>query len=436
MVNKVLVVAYYFPPAGLSGVQRTVKFVKYLPQSDWLPIILTTENDTYHAYDTSMLAEIPQDVEIYRTKQTDITRFLPKKKPPGDGGSNTSKKSSREYFPSRSFQKITHAVSQSIFQPDNRILWKKSAMELGRQICEEHDISVIYATAPPFTDFIVGAELSLELNIPLVIDYRDAWIDNPFHFYATPLHKAYSVALEKKVLRQASRIIVTTLSTKERLLGRYSFLDNDDVLVIPHGYDNEDFIPFQDVRPSPQHCTFTHSGVFQDNRTPEYFLQALQRFLNENSDAHKHIQARFIGILRKKEERLIRKLNLQTNTLCTGYVEHGDVIRHLMESDVLWFMLFDKVRSPGKLFEYFGARKPIIASVPEGVMRTTALHTKATFATDPDDIQQIQQAISTYYSQWRNGRLPIPDENYIITFERKHLTAKLARELYFAIGEE
>lgn len=418
--SKVLVIAYYFPPMGLSGVQRTMKFVKYLPNYNWKPIVLTTASAKYYAFDDSLHLELPEEkFKIYRTEKN------------GTGFSRDTKYKIKK-FPSYFYQKFGRALLQTIYQPDSKRPWMKQAIKKGEQIIKENNIDVIFATAPPYTDFLIGKKLSEKFNIPLIIDYRDIWIDNPFHFFATPFHKAYSIRLEKDILTQAENIVVTSRKTKEQLLKRYGFLSHTDINIISHGFDPQDFVGFENINPNPNKFTITHSGLFQDNRTPKYFLKAVSDFLTENKEAKSKFELRFIGIMRKPHLKLIKKFALEKNTVNLGYLQHNEVIKHLLESDVLWFMTKDDVRSPGKLYEYFGARKPILACIPDGVIKKTAEESKVAITTYPDDINSIKKAISKFYSQWQNNLLPIPSEEFVETYNRINLTAELAKLLELA----
>lgn len=417
MANKtVLVIAYYYPPLGLSGVQRTTKFVKYLTEYGWDPIVLTTDAPPFYAYDESLAEELEQrNIKVYRTK--------PKK------GKKQEEKTKTIKFPNYFKQKLGRAVIQTLFLPDRRILWKNRAMIIGDKVFRKHKVDAIFATAPPWTDFLIANELSLKYEVPFIVDYRDVWIDNPFHLFPTPFHKNYCVKLENDILNHAGKVVVTTRHTKELLVKRYGFLSYDDVAIISHGYDEDDFEPFKEVKPDPAKFTITHSGLFQDNRTPKYFFKALSNFLKSNQEAAGKVEARFIGLMRPGHYKYIKKFGLEKNVKFEGYLSHPEVIKNLMESDVLWMMLNDDVRSPGKLYEYIGARKPILISAPDGIMRKTALDTKAAIATGPKDLKAIEKAIETFFNLWKKTNLPQPDEKYVREFNRRELTKSLAREL-------
>jgi glycosyltransferase involved in cell wall biosynthesis len=415
--KNVLVIAYYFPPMGLSGVQRTLKFVKYLPQYGWHPLVLTSNPTSYYAFDDSLTAEMESlDLQVFRTVSGKI-------KTKEQNIRKTSK------FPRFLVQKLGSTFLQTFYQPDRFIGWKKKAVALGEEIIRNNDIGCILATAPPYTGLMVANELSKRTGIPFIADYRDPWVDNPYHFYATPFHKTYSIKLETDVLIHAKKIIVTTRHTKELILKRYKFISHDDITIVPHGFDPTDFEELGNIRTNSTKFTITHSGVFQDNRTPAYFLKALSRFLKKNPAAAANIEARFVGVMRPEHLKLIKKYNLLENTRCTGYLPHMDAVRNLMESDALWLMQNDNVRSPGKLYEYFGAAKPMLICVPDGIIRRTALESKVAIATDPKDVNAIEAAIESLYKMWKSRTLPTPRPDFIEQYNRKLLTASLAKEL-------
>ncbi len=414
--RNVLVIAYYFPPMGLSGVQRTLKFVKYLPDYGWNPIVLTTSPGAYYAFDETLTKELHPDIKIYRTDK-DFTKYARKNK-------NGVVK-----YPSKFTSNLKKVLLQSFLQPDSRILWKKHALRLAGEIYRKHNINVIYSTAPPFTDFLVASELNQKYGTPYVLDYRDPWVDNAYYFYATPFHKLYATKLESKVLTTAGKAFVITRHLKEMLIRRYKFLSHEDVTILPHGYDAEDFKPHQSVRPDSRKFTITHSGLFHDDMTPKYFLRALAAFLENNPSAAEEVVAKFVGVMSKSHIRLIKRYKLAGNVEMTGYVCHSAAVEHLMKSDVLWLMVRNNILTPGKLYEYIGSGRPMIVSAPDSNIRQLALETKSAIATGPEDIAAIQAAIKTYYDLWKLNTLPSTDMEFARRFDRKSLTGDLAREL-------
>ena len=416
--RKVLVIAYYFPPMGLSGVQRTLKFVKYLPEYDWNPIVLTTGATNYYAFDNTLLEEIDNTI-IYRTNKDP---FNVKNK----------QDNSTIKFPSVFKQKLGRFLLQSMFIPDSRRKWKKYALKLGEKIIAEHpDIKLIYATAPPFTDFLVAKELSQKYNIPFVIDYRDLWADNPQMFFPTPFHKRKHISLERNVLLNASKAFVITRQMKEKIISRYRFVKHQDISIISHGFDSDDFA---DIAPLPQSnkLVFTHSGIFPDDRTPKYFLNAISKFLKSNPNAKDKIELRFIGLLTKQHIKFIYKYRLENISVITGYLSHKEAVRQIMSSDILWLMMTNNIETPGKFFEYIGSKKPLLFMSPDGALKQIAEEHNASFITAPKNVNKITEKIQTIYSLWEKNKLPVPSNEFVNQFDRKYLTALLAKEMSFS----
>lgn len=419
-VNRnVLVIAYYFPPMGLSGVQRTLKFVKYLPQFGWNPIVLTASPGAYYAFDETLIEEIPE-IKIYRTNE-DITKLVKKK-------DNSALK-----YPNTFGQKLRKMITQTFIQPDSRIFWKKSALKLADQIIKENNIDVILATAPPFTDFLIANELSAKYDIPYMLDYRDLWVDNAFYFYATYFHKMYAEKLELKVLTKSSRVVVTTRYMKELLLKRYKLLTHNDINIISHGFDKEDFDVEYKSKINNNKFVITHSGLFPDDLTPKYFLKALSNFFKKNPDAKKDTEVRFIGLMRKNHIRYIRRYKLTENVMMTGYISHKESVSYLLASNILWMMITNNVATPSRLYEYIGAKKPILINAPDGNIKQTALDSNAAIATEVKDLKAIEAAISRFYELWKTNYLPQIDNDYSEKFERKNLTEVLSRELSLCV---
>ncbi|MDR0927699.1 MAG: hypothetical protein LBO69_08045 [Ignavibacteria bacterium] len=416
-IRKVLVIAYYFPPLGLSGVQRTLKFVRYLPDYDWQPIVLTTGATNYYAFDETMEKEVAGTL-IYRTEKDPIN---PSKNPQYKTAA----------YPSRFMQKTRQIITQTLLVPDSRIKWKKYAVATGSKIIEEHkDINLIFATAPPFTDFLVAKELSLRYDIPFVTDYRDLWTDNPQYFFPTPLHHRKHLNLETDVLKFSRKTFVITRAMKEKLLGSYHFLNHNDIAIVPHGYDEADFSP-RNIRPDGKKFVITHCGLFPDSRTPKYFLKALNQFLSKQPEARKFIEARFVGIMKKEHINLINRYKLSDVCKFTGYLPHKESVMQLLESDVLWMMLRNNIETPGRFYEYIGARKTMLICIPKGSISEIAEESNASLIAKPTDVADIEKKISILYDLWKQHKLPTPSVEFIQNYERKELTKRLAREISF-----
>jgi glycosyltransferase involved in cell wall biosynthesis len=424
---KVLVIAYYFPPMGLSGVQRTLKFVKYMKKFNWEPTVITTGEVGYFAHDNSLLEEIQKEnIRIIRTKGKDPNSLLHRY--------GTIK------VPGEFVRKLFNRASQSVFIPDNKISWSKSAFKAASEILQKEKFDVVFVTIPPFSAVNMAVKLKEKFNVPLLVDYRDLWVGSYFSFYLTPLHKYLHKRMEYRVLKVADKITVTNRKIKEKLINNYKFLTFDDVVIISHGYDTEDFKDINNPPNNIDKLILTYAGVFIEYSTPKYFLKAFKKVEKERPDIASNIKLNFLGLLRKENRKIIKKLKLEEYVTDYGYLTHKEAVEKLLLSDVLWFMVgrrknIDAIL-PGKLFEYFGSRKPIIACVPKGAARTATVAYEAAFITEPDDIEEIKKTILNVYELYIKGELPKPHEDYIEKHRRDYLTEQLTKQFQFLIKED
>lgn len=418
--RRVLVIAYYFPPMGLSGVQRTLKFVKYLPHYGWQPTVLTVTPTGYFAQDYTLLDEIhPMHIDVHRVGSLDPNRLF--------------RKRGVVKMPSEGWRKVLTFLSDTFFIPDNKILWKAKALKAAEGLFGKQNFDVIFATAPPFTDLLIGAELKKRFNRPLVLDYRDPWHEYPLKYYPTPFHKLLNYKLEKKVLHAASKVITTNRRVKEMILKRYKFLSYKDVIILPQGYDPQDFRTNPASKPARKKMRITHAGVFYGGRTPRYFLEALRRTFGAHPEIKEKTECVFIGAIHDDHLRMIKTMGLEGNVTTTGYLDHLHCSEYLIDSDVLWLMMTNDSQSPGKLYEYFGARKPVLACLPEGFLRQAVEETGAGIVVAPDDIEGISTAILKFYNQYKDNQLPKPKEEVVLRYDRMALTNELSKILGFSI---
>lgn len=409
---------------GMGGVQRTAKFVKYLHHYGVQPHVLTVTPKLYLAMDNCLLHEMEQaDVKIYRTGSGEIN----------DSGNKVVK------FKNDSNRKFLSNLSQTFLIPDSKIFWKSKALELADKIIAENNIDIIYSTAPPYTDFLIATILKEKYGIPIVLDYRDSWIDCPNNFYATPFHKNKHKKMETAVLKQADKIITINSRIKELILMRYPFVKDEDIKIIPQGFDPEDF---EKHSPDTQRRKFriSYSGSFLNYYTPKHFLDGLKMAIEKNPQLKNEVEACFIGTFPAEYAEYINNIGLNENVNIVGYVEHSVCIKYLVDSDVLWMMINktekSDLHSTGKLYEYFGAGKPILACVPDGVARKSLKNHGAVILTEPDDVNAISGAILEFYSQYKSGTLPRPNPDMTDNYNRKKLSGILAEQFESVIGEK
>lgn len=416
VTRNVLIIAYYFPPMGLSGVQRTAKFAKYLPQFGWKPTVLTVAPTGYYAMDESLLHEVEDAGSlIYRASSLDANRIFRKKRV--------------VKMPSERVRKIFQFVGDTLFVPDTKIGWKSKALKVARELVKREQFDLIFATAPPQTDFLIGQELKKLYRLPLVLDYRDAWLDYPFKYYPSPLHWYLNYRLEKKVLKDSDRIIVTLRRVKESILKRYPGLHYNDVVIIPQGFDPDDLSSGTGTsQKNRRKMRISHAGTFYAGRNPSIMLHALSEIFRESPHLRGRIELNLIGNVRDEDQRLVTQLGLHNDVILAGYLEHRECTQQLAESNVLWLVLDNDFQSPGKLYEYIGARKPLLASVVDGNVRQLILESNAGVILAPTDLNAHIKAIRDLFTLFERNELPTIDREFAQRFNRRSLTGELAKQ--------
>lgn len=414
--RRVLVIAYYFPPMGLSGVQRTAKFVKYLPKYGWKPTVLTVSPTGYYAADPTLLAEVEAvGTEVVRASSLDPNRLF--------------RKQGVVRMPSERVRKILQFAGDSVFFPDTKIGWKSKAVKAATDLLSREKFDLIYATAPPQTDFLIGAALKKRFGLPLVLDYRDAWLDYPFKYHPTPIHRYLHYRMEKRVLKAADRIVVTVRRVKESILKHYLGVDYHDVVIIPQGYDPTDFEFASTAKPSARRkMRIAHAGTFYADRNPSTLLHALHNVFRDLPQLRGRLELSLIGNVREEDQTLVNKLGLQNDVTFRGYLQHQECTKHLLDSDILWLVLDNDFQSPGKLYEYFGARKPILGSVEDGYIKQLILESGAGLCVPLKDLKAHEEALRDLFAKYERNQLKQVSGEFAERFNRMVLSGELARQ--------
>jgi len=419
---KVLIIAYYFPPMGLSSAQRTLKFAKYMKDFNWEPTVITTGDLGFVAPDNALLKEAEEEgIKIIRTESR-------------EGGSLLQKYSTAT-IPTEFVRNIASKISKSLFIPDTKTSWAEKAYAAAKDILEKERFDAIYVSIPPYSSFVMAARLKAEFDIPLFVDYRDLWFKNPNSFYPTFFHRVKHKKLEYSSLRLAEKVITVNRKIKESVLLRYGFLNFDDVVIIPQGFDSKDFEKLEPIPRNDKKLWLTYSGKFGENMTPEFLLKAFKNLSIERPDITQNIELHFVGGLGKTSKKLVAKLGLNDYVRDYGQIDHTEALRKVISSDVLWMMVGNSINSDtvstGKLFEYFGAGKPILGCVPEGAAMAALKEYKASFIARPDDIEEIKQVLIKIHDLFKTKNLPQPNMEYVNKHDRKVLTEQLIKQFQF-----
>jgi glycosyltransferase involved in cell wall biosynthesis len=450
-VKKVLMIAYYFPPVGgigVAGSQRVLKFAKYLPCHQWQPLILTVKEPYYESYllmDPTLLDKVPPGIRIIRTSVLRwLTRILEYK--------NTVKlkflHNSKNELSKMSAQ-VDRAISQEkgwyqslkdtftdLFEiPDEESGWFLPAFFRGIRLIRDEKIDLIYSTGRPWTAHLIGTALKVFTRRPLVSDFRDPWLTNPFRLEYSPLKNRLEAFFEKTVIEKSDLVIANTDNLKYEFIRRFSRQPSSKFISILNGFDPDDYS--FDIRTQKSHdgiFTITHTGFLYGKRDPKIFLDAVKLLLDEKKIDHHLLKILLVGSVALPYDinEYIYSNGLDKIIELYDHVVHKKSLQYLQQSDVLLLLQpGTKTQIPSKLFEYIGMGKPILAISPRDGA-TCDLVTKENLGevAEPDDVRQIANAIYKLYLQWANGlRMDHLDREIYRKFNVKSLTTALAAEL-------
>jgi glycosyltransferase involved in cell wall biosynthesis len=424
VIKKVLIIAYYFPPMGLSGVQRTLKFVKYLPEFGWKPIVLTITPTAYYAYDNTLLNELDMSqIEIHRSETKDVTKTA------------ASLSNSQQFkLPGEFMRRLMNLASQTFFIPDNKIGWKKFALQKADEILDQHgDIDLIFSTAPPFTSHLIALELRKKYQLPTVIDFRDPWVENPLHIYPTPFHRRMHQRLEEQVVLGVDKIVVVNRALKEQFLRLYrEKLTHKDIVIVSHGYDSKDFEQVPKVRINTGKIRFLYSGTLHSaERSPKPFFLGLKKAIEHNPELGEKVEARFVGLFPTEYMKFAKSLGLDGLVQVEGYKSHYDALAENFQADVLWAtqsaVKHIETITQSKLFEYVACERTLFGIVPDGASKQFILEANGVVA-HPNFPDEIATKILDLFERWKSGTLPVPSKEVVAKYDRRNLTMQLARE--------
>lgn len=436
--KHLLFITYYFPPAGGPGVQRVLKFIKYLGDFGWTPVVLVPENPEYQARDESLTKELPKDLIVHRApifEPYDLYRTFTGKKKGVSLDVNVIKEAGAKLSPAERFAELIRAT---FFIPDARIGWYWSAVKMGRALLKQYDLKAIYSSSPPYTPALIARRLSKISGLPWIAGFRDPWTG----FHNTPdrwfLPRVIDRSLERGVFRDARLVDVAWEGIREDALGKYPDLPAEKFIHIPNGFDSQDY-PVTDIRARAKHqksdkFTVTYSGSLYGPRNPASFLAAVRLLLQSGSMRREDVRLRFVGRFGAEIHSMLDAPDVAPMIEKIEYVPHARAVELLLDSDAL-LLIVDDVPSvahivPGKVYEYLGAMRPLIAIAPPGgAIGDLLRETHGGEAVAQFDVEGQARVLRTLYEAWRVDRTPSGydmDPAIISRYERREATRQLA----------
>ncbi len=417
--KKVLIITYYWPPAGGPGVQRWLKFTKYLRDFDIEPVIYTIDNPSYPVLDFSSENEIPKDIEVLKQpifEPNSVFTFF---------RVNNKKESAGFLNPNPTLLgKMIQYIRANYFIPDGRKFWIQPSVKFLSNYLKNHKIDVIISTGPPHSMHLIGLKLKKQLGIKWISDFRDPWTEIDY-FKQLPLTKKAIEKhhqLEQEVLINSDMVIVVGETMKQKYLKH-----NKRIKVLTNGFDTFQTSLTQKLDSS---FSITHVGSMNSDRNPKILWKVLKEMCDTNSDFKNDLKIKFIGEIDDSVIQDIKVFDSKTVERIP-YVDHKDVNSYQVYSQIL-LLSINNVPSArgiitGKIFEYLQAKRPILAIGPEdGDVADILKNTNAGIIVDFNNKIKLRASILDFYNKYKKGNLHVKLGS-IDQYYRKNITSQLAQ---------
>lgn len=431
-MNKVLIISYYFPPAGGSAVQRVLKFVKYLPLNKWEPIVLTAKEADYSLKDESLCKDIPENIQVQRASAPDLYKLYTKiGKSKDTKSADLSAIGAGRTDKAGWLKKCALFIRNVFFIPDARIWWLPFALFAALKIIRRNRIKIIFATSPPFTTALVAGLLSRITGIPWVSDYRDPWTQAYFYFKRPAISRGYEEFLERTFLKSADRVISINQRILQGLKNKYGAWPAIKEAVIPNGYDPEDFDGLEPLR--DKYFTVTYTGTVNSKMHPAGFLEAVKKFGSQNQDFKRNLRLNFIGRIGEDVKYMFEDNFLKENLNIISHLPHDECLRYTTGAELLLLLIPEcegnELIVTGKLFEYLYSGNPILCLSDKGEAAEIISNTNSGFTLQPYDAEAIRKVLGSCFQKWKKGKNFYKEsvkQGNIERFNRKKSTALLA----------
>ncbi|PWL39051.1 glycosyl transferase family 1 [Flagellimonas aquimarina] len=419
-MRKVLVITYYWPPAGGPGVQRWLKFVKYLKGFNIEPIVYVPRNPSYPILDENLISEIPEGIQILKQpikEPYSWASLLSKKK------TQTISSGIIQERKVSTVEKILLWIRGNLFIPDARKFWVKPSIKYLSEIIKKEEIKTIVTSGPPHSLHLIGLGLKEQQEIHWITDFRDPWTSIGYHkkLRLTKSSERKHKELEKRVLNSADKIVVTSDTTKRE----FEQITNKPIQVITNGYDE-----ILDAVSLDPNFTISHIGSLLTGRNPIALWQAIKELVEEHETFKSHLKIQLAGVVGEEVVKSIRKYGLDSYTKHLGYLSHEKVLDVQQSSQVLLLLEIDSEETkgiiPGKLFEYLNAKRPILAVGPNGWEAGTIVkETNSGEVCRQNDKTVLKNVLLDWFGKYEKGELQFNSKE-IEKYHRKELTKALA----------
>lgn len=427
MSKKVLIIAYYWPPSGGSGVQRWLKFVKYLPQRGWEPYVFTPENPSFAIRDESLLMDVPVEAEVIHFPIWEpyesffkLGKIFKQKRPAKSTDLVSAKNNSW-------FHKFSTFVRANFFIPDPRIFWVRPSVKFLHDFLRENEIRTIITTGPPHSIHLIGYKLkNKNPSLRWLADFRDPWSEWGLldSLNVSPFVRKVHKNLEAKVLKRADKIITIT----PFYVRRFEALSQRKVVLLSNGYDEDDFKSLN-IQPTEKFI-IRHVGIINEKCDPRPFMTAIKRLIAADRDFASKLHIDFVGEVHGQfKDFVLASPELFSVATFTPSVPHKELISLYGKSSLLLLILTGYKDAegymPGKLFEYLATGLPILGIGPShGDAASLLNQTEAGEMIDSAEEEKIKSKVMSLFNVWRNGASEHLQHD-VAKYTRKNITKEL-----------
>lgn len=434
-MKKVLLISYYWPPAGGPGALRMVKFARYLPQFGWQPVVLTVKNGEFPYRDPSLEEDLPPGIKVYRSNSWDPFRLYKKL---------TGKKTD-EAIPvgvlthrKRGFaEKFASAIRANLFIPDARIGWVPFAVHAALRIIKKERIDLIFISSPPHSAQLIGWWLKRICGIPWVADLRDPWTEIRYYEFVRRWKIACRLDrfLEKKVLQNSDSLTTVSRDLAHSFAAKSGQPNDAKFFVLPNGYDEADF---EHLAYHPgKSFTILHTGNMQAHQNPKILWQVLKRMIDQEQQFRKIIRVRLVGKTHPDIGEEITRLGLNDVATFDSFKPHKEILPLMKNADLL-LMVIPKVERnrgivTGKFFEYLGANRSVfIIGPPDSEAGKILQSLRSGQIFDYEDEENLRSYLEQAIQSWRGGNHAFNNRPAVEIFSRKNLSRQLS-EIFLRI---
>jgi len=431
-MKKVLIITYYWPPSGGAGVQRWLKFVKYLRTYGWEPVVYTAENPEAPSLDYSLAKDIPEGLEVIRKPIWEpysfYRKFVGMKKEDKISAGFLSESKQPGFT-----QKVAVWLRGNLFIPDARRFWISPSITFLTNYIRHNAIDAIISTGPPHTTHMIALGIKKRLGIPWLADFRDPWTEIDFYtdLKLTRIADKIHHKMELRVLKSADSVVIISKSMAESFKKIYGRAYD----IVTNGFDPEDTAIggiLQD-----KEFSLAHIGSMVKTRNPGLLWKVLRSLCDADSDFDRDLEIKLVGKVDFTVIESIKKYGLEKHLNKIEYLDHSAVIRVQQESQVLLLMINNtpnvKMILPGKFFEYLAAGRPILCIGAEGDASEILQETGTGLFSSFEDEAALKSNIMTYYAAFSNGTLNVTSKG-IERFSREKLTGEITGILDRMLG--